>query len=466
MSARTRRRPVCSSHSRWPWPSFWQSRHHGAARCRPGARHLAREVLRLPARRRPEDRPLGQDRRATTSCSRRRAAASSRSSTWGPSTEGNPFLLVIISSPANLAKLERLREVNAKLSDPRGLAGAGGQEARGRGQGGHLPVDEPARHRDRRHADGAGAGLRPGLARRTRRRSASSTTSSSCMVPSLQPGRRRSWSPTGTRRRSARSTRARTCRGSTTSTPATTTTATPSRPTWSSRSTWRRSCSATGSPQAYVDHHHMGSYGARIYVPPYAEPIRPLADPLDLARAQLVRRAHGLQGGGGRPVGRPQHGAVFGLGPLRLPLDHAVPQHRRDADRVGEREAGDAALHPPRPAAGRRRAACPAYEAQTTFPNPWPGGWWRLRDIVERQKISAWATARPGGAQPGDRAVERLPEGEAADRARRRGQACRLRDPGGAARSADRRRSWSNKLLRPGHRGPAGRRRASPTPTA
>jgi hypothetical protein len=33
----------------------------------------------------------------------------------------------------------------------------------------------------------------------------------------------------------------------------------------------------------------------------------------------------------------------------------------------------------------------PDYEVQTTFPNPWPGGWWRLRDIVERQKISAWA---------------------------------------------------------------------------
>jgi hypothetical protein len=32
-------------------------------------------------------------------------------------------------------------------------------------------------------------------------------------------------------------------------------------------------------PQAYVDHHHMGSYGARIFVPPYAEPIRPLGDP-------------------------------------------------------------------------------------------------------------------------------------------------------------------------------------------
>src|SRR4029450_364796 len=34
----------------------------------------------------------------------------------------------------------------------------------------------------------------------------------------------------------------------------------------------------------------------------------------------------------------------------------------------------------------------PEYESQTTFPNPWPGGWWRVRDIVEMQKISAGAT--------------------------------------------------------------------------
>ena len=40
----------------------------------------------------------------------------------GPTTEGNPFLLAFITSPANLARLDRLREINARLSDPRGLA--------------------------------------------------------------------------------------------------------------------------------------------------------------------------------------------------------------------------------------------------------------------------------------------------------------------------------------------------------
>src|SRR5678816_2756601 len=29
------------------------------------------------------------------------------------------------------------------------------------------------------------------------------------------------------------------------------------------------------------------------------------------------------------------------------------------------------------------------YKEQTNFPNPWPGGTWHLRDIVERQKVSA-----------------------------------------------------------------------------
>src|SRR5450755_4159359 len=39
----------------------------------------------------------------------------------GPTSEGNPFLMVVITAPANMAKLEHLREVNLKISDSRGL---------------------------------------------------------------------------------------------------------------------------------------------------------------------------------------------------------------------------------------------------------------------------------------------------------------------------------------------------------
>ena len=39
----------------------------------------------------------------------------------GPTEMGNPFLLVVITSPANQARLEELRLMNLRLSDPRGV---------------------------------------------------------------------------------------------------------------------------------------------------------------------------------------------------------------------------------------------------------------------------------------------------------------------------------------------------------
>ena len=39
----------------------------------------------------------------------------------GKSSEGRPFIALFISSPANLARLEQLRQINAKLADPRGI---------------------------------------------------------------------------------------------------------------------------------------------------------------------------------------------------------------------------------------------------------------------------------------------------------------------------------------------------------
>ena len=39
----------------------------------------------------------------------------------GPSSEGHPFLLLLISSPENLVNLDRLQYINKKISDPRGI---------------------------------------------------------------------------------------------------------------------------------------------------------------------------------------------------------------------------------------------------------------------------------------------------------------------------------------------------------
>ena len=40
----------------------------------------------------------------------------------GKTTEGRPFVVVTITSEANLARLEEIRRANLRLADPRGLA--------------------------------------------------------------------------------------------------------------------------------------------------------------------------------------------------------------------------------------------------------------------------------------------------------------------------------------------------------
>ena len=86
----------------------------------------------------------------------------------------------------------------------------------------------------------------------------------------------------------------------------------------------------------------------------------------------------------------------------RFPLDGELSQHRQYVD-----ESAHAKLATPMyihksqlkgeddrkqllDEGGNTLRAFPHYKPQTNFPHPWEGGWWRVRDIVEQQKISAW----------------------------------------------------------------------------
>src|SRR5688572_13438534 len=42
----------------------------------------------------------------------------------GKSSEGRPFIAIFVSAPANLARLDHYRQLNARLADPRGLSEA------------------------------------------------------------------------------------------------------------------------------------------------------------------------------------------------------------------------------------------------------------------------------------------------------------------------------------------------------
>ncbi|HXV63390.1 MAG TPA: M14 metallopeptidase family protein [Vicinamibacteria bacterium] len=143
-------------------------------------------------------------------------------------------------------------------------------------------------------------------------------------------------------------------------------------------------------PQAYVDHHQMGSYGARMFVPPYSEPLRPYADP-------LVWREHAWYGAHiaykleehGKP-GILNAGQYPGWGHFGW---HWITPFHNMAGMLTESASASLAtplyIHPDQLEGGARQF--PDYEAQSTMPNVWPGGWWRVRDIVEQQKIAAWA---------------------------------------------------------------------------
>jgi len=146
----------------------------------------------------------------------------------------------------------------------------------------------------------------------------------------------------------------------------------------------------TWKPQAYIDHHQMGGGGARMYVPPYSEPIRPYADPLMWRELSWygAHIAYKLEEAG--KAGIINAGVYPGWGHFGW---HWITPFHNIAGMLTEsasaRLATPVYVDPDQLSGGAR--GLPEYEAQSTMPDPWPGGWWRLRDIVEQQKIAAWA---------------------------------------------------------------------------
>lgn len=306
----------------------------------------------------------------------------------GPSTMGHPFLLVIVSSPENLADLDRLQKINAGISDPRRVPES---EIENLIRDGKAVICQSMSL----HAtEIGGTQMAPELAYDLAARNDEETRRILdnvifFMIPSFNPDGQimvTDWHnrTLGTEYEG----------GS---------------PPWLYHKYAGHDNNRDGDflnltesvyaaqimyrdwpPQAYIDHHHMGSYGARFYVPPYGEPIRPHADPLVWREISWygAHIAYKLEENGKAGI---LNGAQFpGWGHFGW---HWITPFHNIAGMLTESAGAKGALplyiHPEQLSAGARQF--PDYEAQSTFPNPWPGGWWRLRDIVEQKKISAWA---------------------------------------------------------------------------
>ena len=318
----------------------------------------------------------------------------------GSSTEGHPFLLVIISSRENLANLEHLREVNAQIKDPRGISEEVINSLVGEGKA--IILQSMGLHATEIGSTQMVSELAYDQITRTDEEATHILDNViSLMVPCFNPDGQimvTDWynKYVGTE-----------YEGST--------------PPWlyhkyaghdNNRDAFMFNLVESEymaqimykewQPHAYQDHHEMGCYGARLWICPYSEPLHPHGDPLVWREISWygAHMAYKLEEAGKTGVlnaslfpawshlGFHWMGNYHNIASMLTESAHAklaTPMYIHRSQLKGEDDRKQLLDE-----GGNTLRAFPHYKPQTNFPHPWEGGWWRVRDIVEQQKISAW----------------------------------------------------------------------------
>ena len=145
-------------------------------------------------------------------------------------------------------------------------------------------------------------------------------------------------------------------------------------------------------PQIFVDEHQMGSTRVRMFVPPQADPLAPEVHSLIFRQADLLgtNMSYRLEEAGKTGVG---HNMIY---------DSYWPGGTRNTawwknvtgllTEVASARIATPIYIEPGELQGNAKGF-PEYKRRANFPSPWPGGWWRLRDIVEYELIATWALA-------------------------------------------------------------------------
>jgi hypothetical protein len=320
-----------------------------------------------------------------------------RVDTLGPTTQGRPLVMATLTSPANMRRLEEIRRAQARLADPRGLSAA--EEAR-------LVAAQPAvvMISCNIHATEIGSSQ---MAMELAHRLATNDTLQRALervvvllVPSMNPDGQQmvvDWYRKGL--------------------------GTPHEGgplPWlyhhyvghdNNRDWYMVTQKETRLvtdvlyrrwfPEVFYDVHQQGTEGMRLTLSPYVDPIDPNVDPLIVrginhvgAEMALALEARGKSGvgdgvtydlwwhGGARST--PTRHNMVGLLSEAASARIATPVDLKPADLKG---------HP---------RGLPRYERRVNFPNPWPGGTWRLRDIMDYELIASEALVRMLAEQRGE----------------------------------------------------------------
>ncbi|MBN2198632.1 MAG: hypothetical protein JW747_02155 [Candidatus Aminicenantes bacterium] len=130
-------------------------------------------------------------------------------------------------------------------------------------------------------------------------------------------------------------------------------------------------------PQVHIDEHQMGSTGARLFLPPFMDPPVPNVQPLLWRGVNLMGSSmcYDLQQNGFSGV---EHGRSF-TGWWIGACDDTSWLHNVIgllSEMASVRVASPIYIEP-------NELSDEYYEKRMSFLDPWPGGWWRLRDIVD-----------------------------------------------------------------------------------
>jgi hypothetical protein len=140
-------------------------------------------------------------------------------------------------------------------------------------------------------------------------------------------------------------------------------------------------------PNVLYDIHQMGNSGARLFVPPFFDPKNPNVHPLNDHMMMIIggHMAAALNRAGKKGVLNSAMYDNWWQGGFRTTAyRHNITGILTEAASV---LIGSPVFQRKSELSGGRRGM-PSYAIATNFPDPWPGGWWRLRDIVEYEKIA------------------------------------------------------------------------------
>jgi hypothetical protein len=140
-------------------------------------------------------------------------------------------------------------------------------------------------------------------------------------------------------------------------------------------------------PTVVYDVHQMGNRTARFFVPPFHDPKNPNVPPLIEQTLLIIggQMAQELSLEGKTGV---VHGAIYDnwwAGGFRTTV------YRHNMVGILTEAASANIASPVFQRKGELRGArrgLPAYDIAVNFPEPWPGGWWRLRDVVDYEKTA------------------------------------------------------------------------------